>query len=48
LKFLTTKNKRKQKQKQRDFKMQIDWFNSLMGIYLIWLGINYGKVKDDE
>jgi len=28
--------------------MQIDWFNSLMGIYLIWLGINYGKVKDTD
>jgi hypothetical protein len=26
--------------------MQIDWFNSLMGIYFIWLGINYIEVKD--
>lgn len=23
--------------------MEIDWFNTLMGIYLIWWGLNYGK-----
>jgi hypothetical protein len=28
--------------------MQIDWFNTIFGLYFIWMGINYGKVKDDE
>lgn len=28
--------------------MEIDWFNTIMGIYMIWLGFNYGKKKDDE
>jgi hypothetical protein len=26
--------------------MEIDWINSLMGIYLIWLGLNYGKKSE--
>jgi hypothetical protein len=28
--------------------MQIDWFNTIFGLYFIWLGINYGKVKDTD
>jgi hypothetical protein len=28
--------------------MEIDWFNTFLGIYLIWMGINYGNDKDDE
>jgi hypothetical protein len=28
--------------------MEIDWFNTIMGLYIIWLGFNYGKRKDDE
>jgi hypothetical protein len=28
--------------------MEIDWVNSLMGIYLIWLGLNYGKPKQTD
>jgi hypothetical protein len=28
--------------------MEIDWFTTLMGIYLIWLGINVGKQKEEQ
>ena len=28
--------------------MEIDWFNTLMGIYLIWWGLNYGKPKQTD
>lgn len=28
--------------------MKIDWFNTLMGIYLIWWGLNYGKPKETD
>jgi hypothetical protein len=28
--------------------MQINWFDVLMGFYLIWLGINYGKDLDNK
>jgi hypothetical protein len=28
--------------------MRIDWFNVAFGLYFIWMGINYGKVKDTD
>jgi hypothetical protein len=28
--------------------MEIDWFNTAFGLYFIWMGINYGKVKDKD
>jgi hypothetical protein len=28
--------------------MEIDWFNTFLGVYLIWMGINYGTPKEDD
>lgn len=28
--------------------MEINWFNVLIDLYIIWLGFKYGKEKDDE
>jgi hypothetical protein len=28
--------------------MEIDWFNVAFGLYFIWMGINYGKPKEEE
>jgi hypothetical protein len=28
--------------------MQIDWFDTLLGIYLIWVGIRYGRRIDTD